>query len=219
MAVHASGSALHAFPGVGASHFGVSGTGLSSRWGIQTRPRSAQLLHAVFVGVIRFSLDVALYDNAQFFGERMVAHFPGDDEALFLLALSHARRARHPTVLALLRSTSYPQSKYLLAQSCRAVGRLQEAEMHMQDVAAVASDFSGPNAGLVRCKHSSRPRTQGKPYRKLIMKFYSSDSGANFPGRPRKVRDYVPASFHLHVGPSSLALPGLEAGDSASFGR
>jgi hypothetical protein len=107
------------------------------------RGRSAQLLHALLTGIIRYSLEAGLPENAQFFGERMVAHFPADEEALFLLASSHFRRGRHATVLALLRSTSYPQSKYLLAQSCRAVGRLQEAEIHIQDL---VNDTEGAGA-------------------------------------------------------------------------
>lgn len=91
-------------------------------------------LHALLGGLARFSLDAGLLDNAQFLGERMAAQFPGDGDALFLLASAHFRRGRHATVLALLRAAPGPRARFLLAQSCRALGRLQEAEMHMHDL-------------------------------------------------------------------------------------
>ncbi|KAI9033313.1 hypothetical protein DFJ74DRAFT_652010 [Hyaloraphidium curvatum] len=98
----------------------------------------------LLAALARFSLDAALPDNAAFLAERLCA-LAGDDGARCLLAAAHLRRGRHAQVLALLRASAHKESRYLLALACRALGRLQEAEIHMQELLA---DGDGTDSGF-----------------------------------------------------------------------
>jgi len=79
---------------------------------------------------VEYSLGHLLHDQAVFFAERLVAELPGSDEALRLLATAHLRAGDAGRAYTLLkeRASSDARLRYLFADCCHRLERLDEAE-------------------------------------------------------------------------------------------
>ncbi|EIE23188.1 TPR-like protein [Coccomyxa subellipsoidea C-169] len=81
-----------------------------------------------FVACIQESLSLYLYENAQFLGERLVAAFPKQAHFLLLATCYFRSDQVHRAYHLLVANCSDSQSRYLLAQCCLRLGKLNEAE-------------------------------------------------------------------------------------------
>ncbi|KAG1674960.1 hypothetical protein FOA52_014755 [Chlamydomonas sp. UWO 241] len=101
---------------------------------------SEAALEASLVASVQESLGLLLYDNARFMGERLVASF-GSEQNVCLLAICYYQCNQAYRSYHLLKGHTGPQSRYLLAQACMQLGKMNEA----RDALTRAGDGSVPN--------------------------------------------------------------------------
>ncbi|KAG7393609.1 Cell division cycle protein 27 [Phytophthora pseudosyringae] len=114
----------------------------------------ASAMEAALVSQVQRSLDAYMYENARFLAERLVAHHPGEENAL-LLATCYFRGGQAARAAAVLIGATRAENRYLLACCCFQQGQVVEAEnallggenCHIDDLDAMENVPAGA-AGL-----------------------------------------------------------------------
>ncbi|KAI8807852.1 hypothetical protein BJ742DRAFT_854013 [Cladochytrium replicatum] len=115
---------------------------------------SSKNMHPTFAllsTAIRSSLSSFLFENAVFLGERLVAYFPTNPHASYLLACSYYACGKLDSACGTLKSCSIDSGKYLLARILIDLNRGPEAELVLTDLLHCPIDADDVDRGSVLC--------------------------------------------------------------------